>query len=80
MDFETRLESLHTSPAVTPAAEIDAAANVYERLVTAQSICESVFGKEASPSVVAAVMAELSTEARRIFERDERLFGEAGAE
>lgn len=80
MDFETRLEALHQSRSAG-VHETDAAVCVYERLVTAQAICESVFGSGYSADAVATVMAELCTEARFILLNDERLSAEgAGLE
>ena len=72
MDFETRLESLHKSRSA-PNFEIDAAVAIYERLVTAKSICASVLGADVPDAVVATVLAELTTEARFILLNDERL-------
>lgn len=80
MEFETRLESLHKSKEAS-CFEIDAAVTVYERLVTAKSICASVFGDAAVPAeVVATVLAELTTEARFFMLNDERLLAERGVD
>ena len=79
MDFETRLEALHASKSA-PVHETDAAVNVYERLVTAQAICQSVFGPGTSSEAVATVMVELSTEARFILLNDERLLAEGAVD
>jgi hypothetical protein len=78
MDFETRLETLHESRKA-PVYETDAAVNVYERMVTAKAICETVYGAGYSADAVASVMSELSAEARFIMLNDERLAAE-GAE
>ncbi|MET3134974.1 4-hydroxy-3-methylbut-2-enyl diphosphate reductase IspH [Oxalobacteraceae bacterium GrIS 1.11] len=75
MEFEERLEALNKSRN-TPSYEVDAAVNIYERLVSAQSMCESVFGKDAPAAVVAKVLVELSAEARFILLNDERLLAE----
>ena len=75
MEFETRLENLHKSRR-TPVHETDAAVNVYERLLTARTMCESVFGSGTSAETVASVMLALSEEARFIMLSEERLLAE----
>ena len=79
MEFETRLEELHKGRLV-PVHETDAAVIIYERMVTARSICVSLFGAGASDVAVSAVMAELSSEARFIMLNDERLLAEGSAD
>lgn len=79
MEFEDRLELLHKSKEAT-CFEIDAAVVVYERLVTAKSICTSVLGANVPASVVAKVLAELTTEARFFMLNDERLRSEIGVD
>jgi hypothetical protein len=74
MDFETRLEAMRRSSSFTN-VEIDAAVNTYDRLVTAKSMCKSVFG-EASPEVVAAVLSELAREGWLMFANEEKLKNE----
>jgi hypothetical protein len=72
MDFEVRLKAMQASSSAL-VSETDAAIHVYERLVTARAICESVLDGEAPPAVVAVVMQELTTEARFLLLNDERL-------
>ena len=60
MTLKARLEELHRVP-MLPAVEIEAAQVVYERLLTAKSICVSAFGIEPSVDspVLGAALAEL---------------------
>lgn len=62
-NFEDRLEQLHRSMS-TSVTEIDAAVVTYARLLTAKSMCVSVFGDSASPAVVASIFTVLTAEAR----------------
>jgi len=73
--FEDRLRELQKSRG-SANVEIGAAANTYERLLTAKAIGVSVFGEEVSPNVVAAIFAELSEEVRILYESDRRMFEE----
>lgn len=75
MDFDSRMKSLYRSTSCT-GFDTEAATNIYERLITAKAICYSVYGESVPPSVEAAVLAELSSEARFIMLNDERLMRE----
>lgn len=77
MDLNFRLDELNKIPGL-PAAEIEAAEVVLERLITARSICISLFGAEPAEDspVLGAVLAELGSSVRWIMENDRRRFSE----
>lgn len=77
MNIQERLLELETTE--KRAAESDAAARVYQRLLTAQVICGEIFGESVEPAVVVAVLEQLSTEAWEIMDKDERLYSDAQA-
>lgn len=62
-EFDKHLESMHKSRYCS-APEIEAAVLTFERLKTAQIICQSIFPDAPSQTVVAAVFSELCAEAR----------------
>jgi len=77
MDLEERIEELNRIPGLA-AAEIDAAEVVYQRLLTARSICASALGvypNNDSP-LLGAVLAELGASARAIIADDRNAFAE----
>lgn len=61
--FDARLEALHGSRNCG-SEEIEASVLIYERLKTAQSICQSIFSTTPDQSAIVAVFAELCAEAR----------------
>jgi hypothetical protein len=60
--FDRRLQVIERSTAAP--AEADAAINVYERVRTAQAICQALL-PDASAAVVVALASELGAEAQR---------------
>ncbi len=60
--FDVRLELMQA--AKLPQAELDAAVAVYERLRTAQSICQALVPGAYSESAVVALLTAISEEAR----------------
>ena len=60
--FDVRVELMQA--AKVPQAEIDAAVAVYERLRTAQSICQALVPGAYSESAVVALLTAISEEAR----------------
>jgi hypothetical protein len=60
--FDARLDLMQS--AKVPQVEIDAAVAVYERLRTAQSICQALVPGAYSESAVVALLTAISEEAR----------------
>lgn len=77
MFLEERVEELNRMPGL-PAAEIEAAFVVFERLLTAKAICKTAFGSAPSEDslVLGAVLAELGASVRAIIADDRGAFAE----
>jgi len=65
--FDERLDVLQKHK--VPQIEIDAATLVYERLRTAQAICQALVPGAYSESAVVALLTAISEEARARYER-----------